>query len=63
VRKNNIGMYLVGVADKISQNFYISPEEMYISYQNTSEYGTPNSRSSLNQNEGHNYFTHFLVLV
>jgi hypothetical protein len=63
VRKNNIGMYLVGVADKISQNFYISPEEMYISYQNTLEYGTPNSRSSLNQNEDHNYFTHFLVLV
>lgn len=56
-------MYLVSVADKISQKIYISLEEMNISYQNTSEYGTQNSRSSLNQNEGHNYFTHFLVLV
>ena len=56
-------MCIVSIVDKISQNFYISPEEVYISYQNTSEYGTPNSCSSLNQNEGHNYFTHFLVLV
>ena len=63
MRKNNIGMCIVSIVDKISQNFYISPEEVYISYQNTSEYGTPNSRSSLNQNEGNNYFTHFLVLV
>lgn len=63
MRKNNIGMYIVSIADKISQNFYISPEEVYISFQYTSEYGTPNSRSLLNQNEGHNYFTHFLVLV
>jgi hypothetical protein len=59
VRKNNFGMYLVSVADKISQKIYISLEEMYISYQNTSEYGTPNSRSSLNQNEGHNYLPTF----